>query len=132
MYYEINEDLPIENFIKNKNLDVGFIDINGEILNLKTLNSASDGLKGCHAFLSKIIVYKKFFYEYAKLTESDFCNKPFHMLQEEYFLLKYKKFVKVKRFYEGVTDLKITGNYDRVITYYNELSPKQIELIYPR
>ena len=34
MYYEINEDLPIENFIKNKNLDVGFIDINGEILNL--------------------------------------------------------------------------------------------------
>ena len=104
--------LPNYTFLKNRKVTRTFISPEGKIF------ECHDKLG--HEKLSKEIVYKNYLDEYINLGSSKFDNKPLGMLQEEYFLLYYKHFIKV------------TCDYGNVLFFYHTLSSKQTEIIYPK
>lgn len=109
------EELPKYNYL-DKKLKRCYIDQDG---NQYICENSKE-----HEILSKTIVHNKYFNEYLNLNGGDFNNKPYGMLQEEYFLMKYKRFIKISHFSE------IEDN-NTVLFFYNQLSPKQISIVYP-
>ena len=104
-------NLPNYTFLKNKNVTRTFISPEGKIYDCR---------KYGHDHLCREIVFNDYLDEYIKLDKGCFDNKPLGMLQEEYFLLYYKNFIKV------------TCDYGNVLFFYHTLSSKQTEIIYPK
>jgi hypothetical protein len=104
-------NLPNYTFLKNRNVTRTFISPEGKIYDCR---------KHGHDHLCREIVFNDYLDEYIKLDKSCFDNKPLGMLQEEYFLLYYKNFIKV------------TCDYGNVLFFYHTLSNKQTEIIYPK
>jgi len=104
-------NLPNYTFLKNRNITRTFISPEGKIYDCR---------KYGHDHLCREIVFNDYLDEYIKLDKGCFDNKPLGMLQEEYFLLYYKNFIKV------------TCDYGNVLFFYHTLSSKQTEIIYPK
>lgn len=104
-------NLPNYTFLKNRKVTRTFISPEGKIY---------DCCKQGHDHLCREIVFNDYLDEYIKLDKGCFDNKPLGMLQEEYFLLYYKHFIKV------------TCDYGNVLFFYHTLSSKQTEIIYPK
>ena len=104
-------NLPNYTFLKNRKVTRTFISPEGKIY---------DCGKHGHDHLCREIVFNDYLDEYIKLDKGCFDNKPLGMLQEEYFLLYYKHFIKV------------TCDYGNVLFFYHTLSSKQTEIIYPK
>lgn len=111
------EEIPSYSYTKrNIYLERGYISPKGEIY------KCQDDYD--HKYLCKKIVYDTFLNDYINLGFSKFKHQPYGMLQEEYFLMKYKSFIKISSYKDS--------NLNQVIAFYNTLTPEQTEIIYPK
>lgn len=110
-------DIPKQNNIPTGSKLCGYIEIDGTY---HKCNSCE------HEKFVRRLVYEneEFRNRYFELPASFFDKKPIGMLQEEYFLMKDLGVVKISSFKEAPTKM--------IAFYYNTLTYKQTDLIYPR
>ena len=112
-----SSDIPKQNNIPTGSKFCGYIEIDGTY---HKCNSCE------HEKFVRRLVYEneEFRNRYFELPASFFDKKPIGMLQEEYFLMKYLGVVKISSFKDAPTKM--------IAFYYNTLTYKQTDLIYPR
>lgn len=112
-----NYDIPKQNNIPTGSKLCGYIEIDGTY---HKCNSCE------HEKFVRRLVYEneEFRNRYFELPASFFDKKPIGMLQEEYFLMKDLGVVKISSFKDAPTKM--------IAFYYNTLTYKQTDLIYPR
>lgn len=110
-------DIPKQNNIPTGSKLCGYIEIDGTY---HECNSCE------HEKFVRRLVYDndEFRYRYFETPASFFDKKPIGMLQEEYFLMKELGVVKISSFKDAPTKM--------IAFYYNTLTYKQTDLIYPR
>ena len=120
-YHELEEkfknffDIPKQNELGEKFPWVGYVDIDGTIYKCKECE---------HETIIRDIVWHNFREEYLKCPAHFYDHKPQGTFQEEYFAMKYLGFVKVSAFENAPTK--------RIVFFYDKLTWKQSNVIYPR
>lgn len=112
-----NYDIPKQNNIPTGSKLCGYIEIDGTY---HKCNSCE------HEKFVRRLVYEneEFRKRYFEVPASFFDKKPVGMLQEEYFLMKDLGVVKISSFKDAPTKM--------IAFFYNNLTYKQTDLIYPR
>lgn len=112
-----NYDIPKQNNIPTGSKLCGYIEIDGTY---HKCNSCE------HEKFVRRLVYEneEFRKRYFEVPASFFDKKPIGMLQEEYFLMKDLGVVKISSFKDAPTKM--------IAFFYNNLTYKQTDLIYPR
>lgn len=112
-----NYDIPKQNNIPTGSKLCGYIEIDGTY---HKCNSCE------HEKFVRRLVYENedFRKRYFEVPASFFDKKPVGMLQEEYFLMKDLGVVKISSFKDAPTKM--------IAFFYNNLTYKQTDLIYPR
>lgn len=108
-------DIPHQNELGEKFPWVGYVDIDGTIYKCKECE---------HETIIRNIVWDNFKEEYLKCPAHFYDHKPQGTFQEEYFAMKYLGFVKVSAFENAPTK--------RIVFFYDKLTWKQSNVIYPR
>ena len=108
-------DIPNQNKLQDKFPWVGYIDMDGKIYECEQCE---------HESIIRQIVLKEYLEQYLSVPASFYDHKPQGTFQEEYFAMKYLGFVKVSSFENAPTK--------RILFFYNNLTWKQTDKIYPR
>jgi hypothetical protein len=108
-------DLPIEFKLDNHLIQTGYIDKNGKFYECNSCE---------HERIIQDIIHNEYEQEFSNIDKDFYNRKPIGMFDEEYFAMKYLKFVKISSFEE--TPL------EKVLIRYDSLTTKQIEKIYIR
>lgn len=82
---KFNNPVPYFSYIENPDIGNGYLSPDGNFYQ-------SDN----HSVLCKELVYQTYFDKYKQLAGISFNDKPNYTLQEEFYLLKYEKWVKVQ------------------------------------
>ena len=116
-FHLLGMDIPKQNNIPTGSKLCGYIEIDGTY---HKCNSCE------HEKFVRRLVYEneEFRKRYFEIPASFFDNKPIGMLQEEYFLMKDLGVVKISSFKDAPTKM--------IAFFYNNLTYKQTDLIYPR
>jgi len=111
------QDIPIQVELGEKFPFTGYVTIEGECIKCNSCE---------HEKIVRDIIYdnKIYFEKYRNCEAKFFEKKPQGMLQEEYFLMKYLGFVKISSFKDA--PLK------KILFRYDNLTWKQLDIIYPR
>lgn len=112
-----NYDIPKQNNIPTGSKLCGYIEIDGTYHKCDSCE---------HEKFVRKLVYEneEFRKRYFEIPASFFDKKPIGMLQEEYFLMKDLGVVKISSFKDAPTKM--------IAFFYNTLTYKQTDLIYPR
>ena len=108
-------DIPHQNELGTRFPWCGYIDIDGK----KYICEQCE-----HESIIRQIVLKEYLEEYLKVPASFYDHKPQGTFQEEYFAMKYLGFAKVSAFRDAPTK--------RIVFFYDKLTWKQSNVIYPR
>lgn len=116
-FVSLSSDIPKQNNIPTGSKLCGYIEIDGTY---HKCNSCE------HEKFVRRLVYEneEFRKRYFEVPASFFDKKPIGMLQEEYFLMKDLGVVKISSFKDAPTKM--------IAFFYNNLTYKQTDLIYPR
>jgi len=111
------QDIPTQVELGEKFPFTGYVTIDGECIKCKSCE---------HEKIVRDIIYDnpEYFKKYRNCNAKLFEKKPQGMLQEEYFLMKYLGFVKISSFEDAPTK--------RILFWYNNLTWKQSDIIYPQ
>ena len=108
-------NIPNQNELSDKFPWTGYIDMNGKIYECDSC---------CHEEIIRKIVLNEYLDEYLHVPASFYDHKPQGTFQEEYFAMRYLGFAKVSSFEYAPTK--------RILFFYDKLTWKQTNKIYPR
>ena len=115
--YRVNNlfmDILLQTNLGKKFPFVGYITKEGKIYECEACQ---------HEYIIRWIVLDDYLDEYMATCAADYDTKPYGMLQEDYFVMKFLGFVKVLSF-ENTPQ-------EKVLFRYSDLTPEQSAIIYP-
>jgi len=108
-------DIPKQNNLSDRFPWSGYIDMDGKVYKCNSCE---------HESIIRQIVFDNYMEQYMKVPASFYDHKPQGTFQEEYFAMKYLGFAKVSSFEKAPTQ--------KILFYYDKLTWKQSDVIYPR